>query len=266
MSKETRSQSVTTARFVLNVLKPRQPLFLISHMRSYSSLLSHVLNSNSQIDGYGELAISYKSPLDLLVMRHNVVLTTKQPLSGKYVFDKLLHKKFELEDSVLEASSARVMIGVREPESTVGSIMAMGQAKAKPDWKAQPARASQHYTNRLKHFVKTIETRSDCLVFPTDAIINDTDAFLSGLGGWLKLKEPLSPSYDVGPRTGRPGFGDTSANISSGVITSDRPAHDLDIPENLLDEIWDAYHRTLDTLFKRADHVLCPESRVQRAS
>src|SRR5262245_13075611 len=40
------------------------PLFVLSHMRSYSSLLSHVLGSHPEIDGYCETHLRYRSGLD----------------------------------------------------------------------------------------------------------------------------------------------------------------------------------------------------------
>ena len=43
-------------------------LFLLSHMRSYSSLMSHLLGSSPQIDGYGEMHLRYRTRLSLLAL------------------------------------------------------------------------------------------------------------------------------------------------------------------------------------------------------
>ena len=134
-------QSAAAARIAMNVARPRQALFLLSHMRSYSSLLCHILNSNPEVDGYGELGIPYRTPLDLINMRYQIRLTTGNRLQGRYALDKVLHPTVELADAILTSPSATVMVGVREPDASVRSIRAMGMAKAKPDWKADPKRS-----------------------------------------------------------------------------------------------------------------------------
>jgi hypothetical protein len=47
-------------------------IFIISHMRSYSSLLSHVLSSNHDICGYLEMHQSYSGWLDFVKLRFKV--------------------------------------------------------------------------------------------------------------------------------------------------------------------------------------------------
>lgn len=262
----TLSQAGTLARYAANVARPREPLFFLSHTRSFSSLLCHILNSNAEIDGYGELWIDYRSPLDLLVMRHKIVLTTGQPLRGRYALDKLLHNKLVIEDSVLTAPSSRVMIGIREPEGAVRSIMASGRGPRAPAWKRTSEGAANHYRRRLEACTAVVDKCRDVLVFPTDALLTNTDEFLTGLGRWLELKEPLSAEYDVGSMTGKKLFGDTSSRIKSGAVQSDRRQHDIDLPAALVDELWATYDRNLDKLSMSADHVLCGDNRVKRPS
>lgn len=260
------SQSVATARHVLNVLRPREPVFLVSHMRSYSSLLCHLLNSNPQIDGYGELGIDYRSLLDLIAMRHKVAATIDRPLSGRYTLDKLLHPRLGIADSILHAPTTHVMIGIRDPEASVRSIITMGLRRRRPDWKRRPKEAARYYIDRSRAFRALVKRRADMLVFPTDAVIDDTDRFLAGVTEWLALKTPLQPSYELGSMTGRSRFGDNTAQIRTGVINRDRPVAEIEIPEPIKDRIWTAYDRTLDALFERAEHVLCPDSRAKRGS
>jgi hypothetical protein len=50
----------------------RRHLFLLGHMRSYSSVLSHILGSHPQIDGYCETHIKYRTRLDLWRLHHRV--------------------------------------------------------------------------------------------------------------------------------------------------------------------------------------------------
>lgn len=260
------SQSAATARHALNVLRPREPVFLVSHMRSYSSLLCHLLNSNPQIDGYGELGIDYRSLLDLIAMRNKIVGTIGRPLSGRYTLDKLLHPRLDIADQVLRAPTTHVMIGIRNPEASVRSIITMGRRRRRPDWKRRPREAARYYIDRSRAFRALVKRRADVLVFPADAVIDDTERFLSGMTDWLGLKTPLQPNYELGAMTGRSRFGDNTAQIRTGVINRDRPVSEIEIPEPVKDRIWTAYDRTLDVLFEHAEHVLCPESRAKRGS
>jgi hypothetical protein len=48
-------------------------IFLISHMRSFSSLACHLLSSSSEIDGYKENHLSYTKGIDFLRLRYKTV-------------------------------------------------------------------------------------------------------------------------------------------------------------------------------------------------
>lgn len=259
------SETLVTARFLANIARPRRPLFLLSHMRSYSSLLCHILNTNPDIDGYGELEISYRSPIDLISMRYGVALSTRERLAGQYVLDKLLHRRFELADAIVQLPTAKFMLSIREPEASVRSIVAMGRQRSAKDWKADPQRAAQHYTRRIDDLCAFVERRSDVLAFPADAVTTHPETFLAGLTEWLDLDEPLRPQYRTGRQTGTAGFGDTSAQISSGTINVDRPKHDVELPPDLVDEIWAKYESGMARVLGAADHVLCPEAMAVRS-
>ena len=71
--------------------RARRNLFVLGHMRSYSSLLCHILGSHPQVDGYCETHIKYRTWLDLLRLRSRVVQLTGEPLRGRYILDKVLH-------------------------------------------------------------------------------------------------------------------------------------------------------------------------------
>lgn len=257
-------QSFATARHIANVARPRHPLFLMSHTRSYSSLLCHILNSNPAIDGYGELWIDYRSQLDLLAMRHKIAITTGAGLHGRYTLDKLLHNKLDVADDVLRAPSTRVMIGIREPEGTVRSNLVAGQVPNAPAWKRTPKAATNHYINRVEELVRIAERRTDAAVFPMDALITQTGDFLDGLTDWLQLTERLTPTYEVGPRTGTPTFGDTSENIRSGSVRREREEHAVEIPDDQLDRLWTAYGAAMSALSDRCETWLSRDAIVRR--
>ena len=63
---------IISSRFIfspLNIFFKPKYLFIFSHMRSRSSVLSHILGSNSQICGYSELQIPYIDKASIEKMR-----------------------------------------------------------------------------------------------------------------------------------------------------------------------------------------------------
>lgn len=71
-------------------------------MRSYSTLLSHVLGSNKNIDGYSELHYSYLNKLEGLKAKIQIMYTLGSGLSGNYILDKLLHNENQISESFLQ--------------------------------------------------------------------------------------------------------------------------------------------------------------------
>ncbi len=118
---------------VLSWAAPRGHLFVFGHMRSYSSLLCHILGSHPEIDGYCETHIKYRWYLDLVRLRRRVVKLTGEPLRGRYVLDKVLHD-YPLAASILRSPGARGIVLLRRPKATVRSIMNMGQRYSDVAW------------------------------------------------------------------------------------------------------------------------------------
>src|SRR5690606_30087767 len=81
---------VSKARRGLEALKGKRYILVLSHMRSYSSLLCHILNSNPEVAGYVETHSSYASRADLWRLKRRVFLGTDAEVGGRYVLDKIL--------------------------------------------------------------------------------------------------------------------------------------------------------------------------------
>ena len=73
-------------------------VIILSHMRSGSSLLIHLLASNPDVLCYGESHISYdnKKALAYLIAK-NLIYRRKFLPSGIFIADKILHSKFKLD-------------------------------------------------------------------------------------------------------------------------------------------------------------------------
>ncbi len=234
-------------KFIPSMLGKVKYIFIISHMRSRSSVLSHVLGSNLDICGYSELHISYLGRNSLLKMRFKLFNQLKSRLKGKFLLDKLLHK-YSLSSKVIKISKPRIIFLVREPESTIKSIINMGYVTAADAYK-DPIVATEYYCTRLtelEEFAKKIEAKAFLVI--SDDLVDHTSDVLADLTNWLELKTPLAKEYNLFSDTGKFNIGDPLPNIKSGVLKKTEGYPDITIPQELLERAQASFLKCTTTL------------------
>jgi hypothetical protein len=236
---------------ITSALVPRRSLLVLSHMRSYSSLLSHILGSNPGIDGYVELHQAYTSPADLRRMRLAVARLDDKRLTGQYALDKVLHNKWVVDDSVLHRDSVYTLFSVREPEATIKSTVAMALSRKNgaENWKADVEKVGRYYQKRCDGLIAIAERKpAHSAFFVAERLIDRSDETLAMMTSYLGLETPLTSSYEKFSKTRKRGYGDPSQNIAAGEIKKDRPQHQVDVPEHVLAPAQAAYERTVHRL------------------
>jgi len=238
------------------LLRRREYVLFVSHMRSYSTVLGHIFGSHPEISGYVELHRSYDTPADLRAMRLQV-LRLNGDLDGRFVFDKLLHRRHEISDDILRRPSVHPIYALREPVGATKSLIAMGRRhKTKRTWYQNPRRAAQHAINRYADLVRLADRCPDAAVMFTDCLLSDEAATLTGLTGYLGLRSPLTPEYQQFDKTAKGGFGDPVGPIKAGRVVADRPAHDVELPAGLEAKLLRAYEKTSTHLVRRCGVVV----------
>lgn len=193
-------------------------LFLLSHMRSYSSLLSHLLGSSPEIDGFGEMHLRYRSRLSLLALPWKVRRATGEPLRGQWLLDKILHNRIRGPWRLLPPQRYRAIIFLREPESTLQSLLGMKPILAS-DRAWTDERSCEHYVERLHRLrIEGERIGKEGLYLDAEALLLRPERVLRTLGDWLQLSTPLSTDYKLFPRTGQTGIGDPGDHIRSGTL------------------------------------------------
>jgi hypothetical protein len=193
-------------------------LFILSHMRSYSSVLSHVLGSHPQIDGYCETHLRYRFSLDLLRLKWRVRKLTGEPLRGRYVLDKILHN-YAVAAAILENSRTRAIILLRQPAEVVQSIVHMGRHLDLNEQNASVAKATQYYVERLGQLTDFARAFGKRAAFvESETLMSRTDETLAFLQDFLGLDSPLERRYRSFAKTGKPKYGDPSPAIHTGEI------------------------------------------------
>ncbi len=256
-------RAATTVITRPSLLKSRRYVFLLSHMRGYTTLVSHILGSHPDISGYAENRLSYRTQLDLLKLRCLSYHLGNYKSNCRYFLDKLLHNEFFVADSILKRENVHVIFMIREPAATLKSIVAMYHKRIEEG--ATPSRlvpgtveeALRHYSDRLDKLSSVGEhlqrSGKHALVIRADEVIENPGSVLNELGAFLHLRTPLDEQYSVFDRTGTRFFGDPSEFIRKGRIERERPIHGIAVPDLVLEQAHRAYERCLLGLRKLFD-------------
>lgn len=223
--------------------EPYARIFLLSHMRAFTTLAGHILGSHPEINGYYEMHISYEdaSALDrqLDVFRESDVLKE----NSRYLFDKLLHNDYLLKPEQFDHANIKILISLLEPEHTIKSIVNLFAQKEIDDLYASPVEAANYYIARaqaLSDFSRT--ANQPYYYFDAELLQRAPETLLPRLSGWLELDSPLSERYQTFSHTGKARKGDSSGRIHSGII--DRTPVDyshIAIPEDVLRKAREVY-------------------------
>jgi len=223
-------------------------LIVLSHMRSRSSVFSHILGSNPDVIGYGELQLPYRGLGDLLRVRTRLKEDISSCfISNKYLYDKVLHDNLVIHEDFLGNSSFKFIILLREPESTIKSIVNMGHKIGETNYQSIEW-ATEYYISRIESLVDySYKLKGRYYFLDSDTLIDDSDELLSNVSSWLSLGTPLSSSYKVFEKTGTTGHGDPLENIQKGKLVKTKVAN-IEIQDSDFVKATNAYNKSIDIL------------------
>lgn len=219
-------------------------------MRSYSTLLSHVLGNNKDIDGYSELHYSYLNQLDGIKAKIQIMYTLGGGLSGKYILDKLLHNENQISESFLQENTVKLIFLLRNPLDTYKSRINMLVKNTMQN--KDPKIIHNYYVSRLKMLIQQAKSLNTSKIFiDSEQIKTNTDATLDKLSEFLELEDVLTSNYQLFKYSGNGTYGDSTDNIKKRVIsTNSNSYNDIIIPEKILEEANSAYIQGKKQLFR----------------
>jgi hypothetical protein len=241
-------------------------IFLLSHMRAFTSLAGHILGSHPGINGYFEMHISYDdaSALDKQLDMFLQFETPKK--NSRYLFDKLLHNDYRLNTGLFEPAGLKLLVALMEPEKTVKSIVDLFQQKGTEALYASPLEAANYYIERIRVLADFCRT-TDQPYYYYDAELFQAapDRLLGKLTDWLELASPLTVHYQLFSQTGKAGKGDSSRFIYSGKIEKTRVDYShITVPDHVLSRAREAYQDCRSSIIANAaDSMLLPRDRVR---
>lgn len=230
--------------------EPFSRIFLLSHMRAFTSLAGHILGSHPHINGYFEMHIDYDdaSTLDKQLEALRQHETIKE--NSRYLFDKLLHNDYALKPDQLGLIDIKILVALREPEQTIKSVVNLFAQKEWDDLYASPAEAAKYYVERVRELADFCRTvKQDFCYFDSELFQSAPGTLLPKLTQWLELASPLSERYDIFSGTGKAGKGDSSERIQTGKISETKSEYpEIHIPEEKLKKAQAVYRECRDQI------------------
>lgn len=240
-------------------------IFILSHIRSNSSLLSHILGSHEEISGHSEMHQSYNGIRDLVKLRYKISrFQTPANLKGRYVLDKMLTDRSRISSNILSRSNIYWIFLLRSPEDMFKSIINMGNNLVDIEWYRDPDKILKYYNARLKNMgVYAQKLRGKSVLIKSEDLINDTEVVLNFLTDWLGLESRLKPEYNIFSDTGLPWFGDPSGVIKSGHIVKKRPSYDdIFVPKDILENAYNTYEKCQNLISNYSENILNVSSAI----
>lgn len=188
--------------------------FLISWMRSGSSLLSNLLLSNGTYHGIGETHVRYNSFSSLTESAFiSCLFLNKLPKTNERYFDKILHNHLDYNlDEEIKKSSQFIFL-TRDPAESAISINRMWKSFG-PDRYSSSFDYLNHRLSQIAKLASQIPSYNKYLLDYSD-VISNSDKF-NQLSTFLGHK--IGRSYIVKKHIGWTGIGDYSDNIKKGYI------------------------------------------------
>ena len=229
-------------------------IFLLSHMRAYTSLAGHILGSHPQINGYYEMHVSYEDASALDRQLHMFLQGDELKAGSRFLFDKLLHNEYTLQPERLGPPDVKILISLLEPEHAIKSIVNLFAQKDADDLYASPIEAANYYMARIQALADfSCAADRPYYYFDAELFQRAPEPLLARLSHWLGLDSPLSERYQLFRHTGKPRKGDTSARLLSGSI--DRTPVDyahVTVPEEVLKKARAAYQACRGQIVEKA--------------
>jgi len=220
-------------------------IYLLSHMRAFSSLIGHILGSHPQINGYYEMHISYQNNTDLNQQEKLYKEQESIKTGSHFLFDKLLHNAYELDLQQLDIQPPKILIALRSPQKTIKSIINLFQQKDEWHRYSEPVEAVNYYIQRLQKLSEfSLQNSKQYYYFDTELIQTNTTELLSSLTHWIELASPLNDQYQLFSQTGKSRAGDSSDMIQSGKILSSTTQYsEIDIPIEFIEKAEQVYEK-----------------------
>ena len=224
--------------------RPFKYLLIMAHMRSGSTLLSHLLNTNRNVYAAAESNEIYSSMRDLKRQIYRVFCVNRMLFPrGAYVADQLNHSRLIPDPALLDDERIYCLFLIREPREALSSILRLEYFRGTED------DALTYYADRLEKLCTCAERLGDKgrMMFITHRqLLDQTADVLSSLQRFTGLETPFSEQYSVLHITGK--VSDPSRTIKEGRVVRNSAPPPMQLKKETIERAESVYRKTLDRL------------------
>jgi hypothetical protein len=241
-------------------------LWILSLMRSGSSLLSHLLVNHPGIEGFGECWIRYEGTSDFqeLIARVRLYNALERLCRRRYdrpgdpqiILDKLLHNKLLPCLELLNEPQLKLIFLLRQPHDIVTSLLRAGKPFPHSGSLELAAGYCTSRLQALKRYATSIHEPRKSLALHYERLVDRTQETLQCLQAFLGLNRPLTESYELSIATGIAGLGDPTKLIKTGRVVKKHRPPPFDIPKEILRDCNREYNCCQEALAKKGVAVV----------
>jgi hypothetical protein len=238
------------------IVAPKHHIFLLGHMRGYTSLFGHIMGSNPAICGYYEMHIGYYG-WKSLIRQKLLYFEQETPKPGfRCMFDKILHNDHHISPNVLNSNQASTIFSLRRPQEVIPSILSLYNRIDPSHEFNSESFATRYYVSRLDELENIAQQLERGFFYlDAEALNYCPDKCLPILSNWLNLDTPLSTTYEVQKKTAKEHYGDTSDRIARGQITRQKSDYvNFQFDDGLMEMAASTYARVRGVLLSISEH------------
>ncbi len=189
-------------------------VFVMGHMRSGSSLLTHFLQSCPNVSGYGESNATYEEEADLHKLAVRAKYRMAKNRSGADFFvDQINHNSKTPDSDLFASANLKLIVIARKPQASISSIIRLNREHYDGAWSAE--QAVDYYIKRIRFLAKLSYSANLHFVRYED-LLDQTEESLKGIEAFLGIKFPSYTEYKLNKQTGT--SGDPGSKIREGKI------------------------------------------------
>jgi hypothetical protein len=230
--------------------RPQTYILVVSHMRSGSSLLHHLLQTNRLILGAGESNRAYRNAADLRRFSLWAHLDRRCLFRWHaFVTDQINHTEKLRDAALLRRADVRTIVLIREPHGTIASLVKL--VNEFYGSRANEQELIAYYLERINALGALANTLSRppgamAFLLTYDELVNRSAASLSAMQHYLGLAESFSPTYETFDYTST--RGDPSQKVKMKQIVSEDRHSDYSLPAESRWQLEERYREVLASL------------------
>ena len=207
-------------------------IFILSAMRSGSTLLQHIVGQVPNVLSAGETKIEYESEADFEQLKRHLLEYNDIAEEGNYRYmEKCVHRRYYREPVPGDSMRIKYLFITRNPIPAMSSLL---EQEGWPYTESMSS-AAWYYDDRLKalvEFAQKLDRKTAAFVSYED-LVADPEPHLERLTRFLEVEKPLTNTYPKQRWTAKMSLGDVSDNIKASRILPDKRKNLLQLPEEM---------------------------------